>query len=192
MGKRAKKKSAPETESYKQTLHNLQVELVKLQRHLIKNNLRILILLEGRDASGKDGVVKRINAHLSPRDTRVVALGNPSDHDRNSRYFKRYVASLPAAMEDQSNGQERAAALGRLQCHAQRNVHPDPRICDGLSFLGVQFDENRNAAGEPVISADAGHVQVRVIRTYEDVIIATAVFRMLAGTEPSQHTHFEE
>jgi acetate kinase len=66
------------------------------------------------------------------------------------------------------------------------------RICDGLSFLGVQFDENRNAAGEPVISADAGHVQVRVIRTDEDVIIAKAVFRMLAGTEPSQHAHFEE
>ena len=66
------------------------------------------------------------------------------------------------------------------------------RICEGLSFLGVQFDENRNAAGEPVISADAGHVQVRVIRTDEDVIIAKAVFRMLAGTETSQHAHFEE
>ena len=66
------------------------------------------------------------------------------------------------------------------------------RICEGLSFLGVQFDENRNAAGEPVISADAGHVQVRVIRTDEDVIIAKVVFRMLTGTETSQHAHFEE
>lgn len=66
------------------------------------------------------------------------------------------------------------------------------RICEGLSFLGIQFDENRNAAGEPVISADAGHVQVRVIRTDEDVIIAKAVFRMLAGTEASKHAHFEE
>ncbi|MGE3703548.1 MAG: acetate/propionate family kinase, partial [Hyphomicrobiaceae bacterium] len=66
------------------------------------------------------------------------------------------------------------------------------RICEGLSFLGVQFDENRNAAGEPVISADAGHVQVRVIRTDEDVIIAKAVFRILAGTRASQHAHFEE
>ena len=60
MGKREKRKARPESEGYKHTLHNLQVELVKLQRHLIKNNLRILILLEGRDASGKDGVVKRI------------------------------------------------------------------------------------------------------------------------------------
>ena len=66
------------------------------------------------------------------------------------------------------------------------------RICEGLSFLGIQFDENRNAAGEPVISVDAGHVQVRVIRTDEDVIIAKAGFRMLAGTETSQHAHFKE
>ena len=57
------------------------------------------------------------------------------------------------------------------------------RICEGLGFLGVRFDEIRNAAGEPLISADQGHVQVRVIRTDEDVIIAKAVFRMLAGTQ---------
>ena len=56
------------------------------------------------------------------------------------------------------------------------------RICGGLGFLGIQFDEIRNAAGEPVISADASHAQVRVIRTDEDVIIAKAVFQIL-GTE---------
>ena len=99
MSKKTKRKAAPEPEGYKQTLHSLQVELVKLQRHLIKNDLRILILLEGRDASGKDSVIKRLTAHLSPRDTRVVALGKPSDRDHNSWYFKRYVASLPASQE---------------------------------------------------------------------------------------------
>ena len=99
MSKKTKRKAAPQPEGYKQTLHSLQVELVKLQRHLIKNDLRILILLEGRDASGKDGVIKRLTAHLSPRDTRVVALGKPSDRDHNSWYFKRYVASLPASQE---------------------------------------------------------------------------------------------
>ena len=55
------------------------------------------------------------------------------------------------------------------------------RICDGLGFLGIQFDEIRNAAGEPVISADASGVRVRVIRTNEDVIIAKAVFQVLGG-----------
>ncbi len=84
---------------YKKTLRNLQIELVKLQRHLIKNDLQILILFEGRDAAGKDGVIKRITQHLSPRETRVVALGKPSDRDRHSWYFQRYVSHLPSAQE---------------------------------------------------------------------------------------------
>ena len=85
--------------TYKDSLYKLQVELVKLQRHFIQCNDKILIILEGRDASGKDGTIKRIVQHLSPRETRVVALGKPSDHDRTSWYFQRYVPYLPAAQE---------------------------------------------------------------------------------------------
>ena len=84
---------------YKDNLRKLQVELVKLQRHFIKCDDKILIILEGRDASGKDGTIKRIVQHLSPRETRVVALGKPSDRDRTSWYFQRYVPFLPAAQE---------------------------------------------------------------------------------------------
>jgi polyphosphate kinase len=87
------------TKSYKDTLRKLQIELVKLQRHFIKCNDKILIILEGRDASGKDGTIKRIVQHLSPRETRVVALGKPSDRDRTSWYFQRYVPYLPVAQE---------------------------------------------------------------------------------------------
>ena len=92
---------APELskQSYKDGLHKLQVELVKLQRHFIKCDDKILIILEGRDASGKDGTIKRIVQHLSPRETRVVALGKPSDRDRTSWYFQRFVPHLPAAQE---------------------------------------------------------------------------------------------
>lgn len=85
--------------TYKDTLRKLQVELVKLQRHFIKCDDKILIILEGRDAAGKDGTIKRIVQHLSPRETRVVALGRPSDRDRTSWYFQRYVPYLPAARE---------------------------------------------------------------------------------------------
>lgn len=84
---------------YRRTLHAHQVELVKLQRHFIRCQDKILVLLEGRDAAGKDGVIKRIVRHLSPRETRVVALGRPSDRDRGSWYFQRYAAQLPAAGE---------------------------------------------------------------------------------------------
>ncbi len=84
---------------YKESLHQLQIELVKLQRYFIRRNERILIIFEGRDAAGKDGTIKRITQHLSPRETRVVALGKPSDRDRSSWYFQRYIPFLPAAQE---------------------------------------------------------------------------------------------
>ena len=91
--------SAIPHETYEENLHLLQIELVKLQKHFISCSDRILVIFEGRDASGKDGTIKRIVEHLSPRETRVVALGKPSDRDRGSWYFRRYVAELPAAGE---------------------------------------------------------------------------------------------
>ena len=62
------------------------------------------------------------------------------------------------------------------------------RICEGLDFLGIQFDEMRNAAADAVISADSSRAKVRVIRTDEDVAIARAVFRILDGTKALQQT----
>lgn len=82
-----------------QSLRALQVELVKVQRHVIKHEHKVLVIFEGRDAAGKDGTIKRIVEHLSPRETRVVALGKPSDRDNASWYFQRYVRYLPAAQE---------------------------------------------------------------------------------------------
>lgn len=99
MSNKENDKNESKTPGYKENLHNLRVELTKLQRHLIKNELQILILFEGRDASGKDGVIKRITKNLSPRETRVVALGKPSDHDRQSWYFQRYIPHLPSTGE---------------------------------------------------------------------------------------------
>lgn len=84
---------------YERDLVHLQIELVKLHRHIIEHGHKILVLIEGRDAAGKDGAIKRIVEHLSPRETRVVALGKPSDHETSSWYFQRYVAHLPAASE---------------------------------------------------------------------------------------------
>jgi polyphosphate kinase len=91
--------SLAEATAYEQELHDLQVELVKLQKHLIARSDRILVIFEGRDAAGKDGTIKRIVQHLSPRETRVVALGRPSDRDRSAWYFQRFVSHLPTAEE---------------------------------------------------------------------------------------------
>ena len=85
--------------AYQSQLRSLQIEFVKLQRHLIRSGDRLLVLLEGRDAAGKDGCIKRIVEHLSPRETRVVALSKPSDRERSGWYFQRFVAHLPVADE---------------------------------------------------------------------------------------------
>ena len=81
--------------AHDQELRLLQIELVKLQKSLIANGEQILVVLEGRDTAGKDGTIKAITEHLSPRETRVVALGKPSDVEADQWYFQRYIAQLP-------------------------------------------------------------------------------------------------
>jgi acetate kinase len=49
------------------------------------------------------------------------------------------------------------------------------RICEGLGFLGVQLEEERNAANEGLISAAGSRVAVRVIHTDEESVIAKTV-----------------
>ena len=83
----------------KEILHNLFIELVQLQKEIISSDLKLLVILEGRDAAGKDGTIKRIISHLSPRETRVVALGKPSDRQEREWYFQRYSVQLPVSGE---------------------------------------------------------------------------------------------
>jgi polyphosphate kinase len=86
-------------DAYEGALLRLQIELVKLQRLVIAKRRRVLVILEGRDTAGKDGAIKRIVEHMSPRETRVVALGPPNPRDERSWYFQRYVPHLPASGE---------------------------------------------------------------------------------------------
>ena len=87
------------TLSYEEELHKLQIELLKMQKHVKNAGLRIVLLFEGRDAAGKGGTIKRITEHLNPRGTRVVALLAPNDKEGTQWYFQRYVQHLPAAGE---------------------------------------------------------------------------------------------
>ena len=84
---------------YNQELAKLQEELVKLQYWIKERNLRVCVIFEGRDAAGKGGVIKRITQRLNPRIVRVVALGTPSDKEKQQWYFQRYVPHLPSAGE---------------------------------------------------------------------------------------------
>jgi len=80
---------------YEQELRQLQVELIRLQRWVQSNGERIAILVEGRDAAGKGGTIRRLTEHLNPRAMRAVALPKPSDEERGQWYFQRYIRQLP-------------------------------------------------------------------------------------------------
>jgi polyphosphate kinase 2 len=86
-------------EDYKTVIERLQVALVKTQAAAVRSGEKILVVLEGRDAAGKDGVIKRITEFLSPRNTRVVSLPKPSSREVTEWYFQRYTEHLPAAGE---------------------------------------------------------------------------------------------
>jgi polyphosphate kinase 2 len=84
---------------YEDELRMLQIELLKMQNHVKKNGLKVLMIFEGRDAAGKGGTIKRVIEHLNPRGARVVALDKPSDKEKTQWYFQRYVQHLPSAGE---------------------------------------------------------------------------------------------
>jgi len=85
--------------AYEIELKKLQIELMKLQSSLKVNGERFLAIFEGRDAAGKGGTIKRIIAHLNPRQARVVALTKPNETESSQWYFQRYVNHLPSASE---------------------------------------------------------------------------------------------
>lgn len=73
-----------------------QAELIKLQKYLEKNNKKMMVLFEGRDAAGKGGAIKRIMEYQNNRHSRVIALGKPSNYDLSRDYFWKYTPHFPA------------------------------------------------------------------------------------------------
>jgi polyphosphate kinase 2 len=76
-------------------LKDYQVELLKLQEHLESAGEKMIVLVEGRDASGKGGAIRRITRYMNEKHYRVVALGKPSDFQLTQWYFQRYVEQFP-------------------------------------------------------------------------------------------------
>ncbi|HMD56461.1 MAG TPA: polyphosphate kinase 2 [Solirubrobacteraceae bacterium] len=84
---------------YEKELVRLQTELVYMQEWIVARGERLVVLFEGRDTAGKDGVIRRITMYLNPRTCRVVAVPTPGERERSQWFFQRYVAHLPAGGE---------------------------------------------------------------------------------------------
>jgi len=80
-------------------LHPYQVELLKLQRHIEVERIPMIVLFEGRDASGKGGTIRRVMRYMNDKRVRAVALGKPTEEQTTQWYFQRYVTQFPAGGE---------------------------------------------------------------------------------------------
>ncbi len=84
---------------YESRLHDLQVELCRLQEWVKHKGLRVIVVFEGRDGAGKGGTIRALTERVSPRVFRTVALPAPSDREKTQMYLQRYVPHFPAAGE---------------------------------------------------------------------------------------------
>ncbi len=85
--------------TYNAELERLQLELIKLQRWIVDQQQKVIVVFEGRDAAGKGGTIKRISGVLNPRVCRIAALTKPTERETSQWYFQRYVEHFPAAGE---------------------------------------------------------------------------------------------
>ena len=76
-----------------------QAELILMQKYLEATKRRMIILFEGRDASGKGGTIRRVTRYMNEKHYRVVALGKPTDAQRTQWFFQRYVEHFPRGGE---------------------------------------------------------------------------------------------
>lgn len=144
-----------DNEVYENSLRDLQIEMIKLQRWVKETGARVLIIFEGRDAAGKGGTIKRFTEHLNPRGARVVALEKPDTREQSQWYFQRYLKHLPSAGEivlfDRSwynrAGVERVMEFCTQQEYVEF-LHQVPMIEqmlveDGILFFKLWFSVSR-------------------------------------------------
>jgi len=82
-----------------ETLKPYQAELIRMQKCLEKNNSKMIILFEGRDAAGKGGTIRRVTRYMNEKHYRVVAMAKPSDQEKSQWFFQKYAAQLPRGGE---------------------------------------------------------------------------------------------
>jgi len=91
--------TAMEKYFHKEELLPYQAELIKMQQHLEKTGKKMIILFDGRDASGKGGTIRRITRYMNEKHYRVVALGKPNKIQQTELHMKRYIEQFPHSGE---------------------------------------------------------------------------------------------
>jgi polyphosphate kinase 2 (PPK2 family) len=82
---------------YDEALAALQERLAKVQVAHIVHHRRSVIMLEGWDAAGKGGIIKRMTAQWDPRYSQVWPIGAPTEEEKDRHFLWRFWTRLPAS-----------------------------------------------------------------------------------------------
>ncbi len=76
-----------------------QAELIKLQQHIEQVGKKMIIIFDGRDASGKGGTIRRVTRYMNEKRYRIEVPGKPSHRQQSELHMKRYIERFPALGE---------------------------------------------------------------------------------------------
>ena len=82
-------------EEYKSKLRTLQLELLTMQLEMFEKKIPVIFVMEGPDAAGKGGTIKRVFERLDPRLLRVFSINKPTEEELARHYMWRFWTKLP-------------------------------------------------------------------------------------------------
>jgi AMP-polyphosphate phosphotransferase len=80
---------------YERLMKQLQPKLQSIQQAYLGTRNHAVVVLEGWDAAGKGGVVRRLGWTLDPRSFKVHPIAAPSPQEQARHYLERFWARLP-------------------------------------------------------------------------------------------------
>jgi len=84
-----------EQEEYRTKIKEYQLRLLNLQRALMETRHNLVVIVEGPDAAGKGGAIKRLVEKLDPRTFRVYSVVKPTQEEYQHHYLWRFWSRLP-------------------------------------------------------------------------------------------------
>jgi len=198
-----KKSGKIEREFYEKASLKLQYELVKLQKWVIDNEKRLLVIFEGMDTAGKSSTIKEFNNYLNPREARSVALPKPNSKELGQWYFQRHLKQIPNAGEivffDRSwynrAGIEQVFGFCTQEQHdhfyRQVNGVEEMLIDDGVLifkfYLNITHETEKNRLkdreNDPLKSWKLSELDYKSLNAYDTYAILRDKMFMHSGTE---------
>ena len=80
---------------YERELRSMQFTVQAIQQAYLGTRERAGVVLEGWDAAGKGGIVRRLGWAMDPRSFKVYPIAAPLSHEEGKHYLQRFWEKLP-------------------------------------------------------------------------------------------------